>query len=197
MKKSKNSGKKFTVIIITAFIVFSMVISIFAIVVDNQSQGIPKYNKHSFVSTDTGYKTKINGAYMDFYNYPTELEHINMSSDVTALIQNSKGMAFIFNPEDNLSDNLKYIDLIRYDLMRQIDNPVFFGITQESDKYDLPIVSCANATNSFPFVMINSSIEQGFYISSENPNCIIMNAKLLGLLSTKDRLVYTYYGVMN
>jgi len=195
MRDRKNK-KKWTVILVSSFIVFSMVISIFGIVVDNQSNGIPDYNKHSFTASTNGYKTKINGTYMEFYNYPTELESIPLSSDIITLLKNSSGIAFVFDPQDNITDNLVYIDIIRYELEKQIDKPSYFGITQESDKYTLPIVSCANATSTFPFIVINSSITAEFYISAENPNCIIMNAKLRELLSAKDRLIYTYYGIM-
>jgi hypothetical protein len=173
-----------------------MVFSIFAIMVDNQSQSTPSYNKHSFVKTDTGYKTKVNGAYMNFYYYPSELERINLSKDIMTMIKESKGMAFIFNPEDNISNNLQYVDAVRYDLTQQIGSSVFFGITQESDKYSLSVVDCRNATKEFPFVMMNYSADTGFYQSSENPYCIIMNAKFMELTAAKDRFVYTYYGIM-
>lgn len=197
-------NKKRMSIILTVAIAFIMVISIFAIVIDNQSQGLPDYNKHSFVSTTTGYKTKINGAYMDFYYYPTDLEQIPVSSDIISKLQHSQGIGLIFNPEDNTQDNLQYVDTIRYDLERQMDKPLYFGITQNSTKYNLtvvtdysfPVIDCINATEAFPLILINTSLNTSFIESSENPNCIIMNAKLRELLAAKDRLVYTYYGVM-
>jgi hypothetical protein len=197
MRERKNNKKKWMGILVAAIIVFSMVISIFAVVVDNQSQSLPDYNKHSFMNTNNGYKTKINGKYIEFYNYPSDLERITIETGVMAKIKNSQGMAFIFNPEEPVVDNLQYIDLIRYDLQSQLDKPTYFGITQNSTKYTLPIIGCANATAEFPLILINVSSNTSFYVSEEYPNCIIMNAKLRDLLAAKDRLVYTYYGVMN
>jgi hypothetical protein len=201
-KYEKN--KKRMGIILTVAIAFIMIISIFAIVIDNQSQSLPNYNKHSFVSATNGYKTKINGTYMDFYYYPTDLEQIPISSDIISKLKNSQGIGFIFNPEDNVQDNLQYIDTIRYDLEQQIDKPWYFGITQNSTKYNLtvvtdysfPVIDCENATEIFPLILVNTSLNTSFIESSNNPNCIIMNAKLRDLLAAKDRLVYTYYGVM-
>jgi hypothetical protein len=197
MKEKKNNKKKWMGITVAAIIVFSMVISIFAVVVDNQSQTLPDYNKHSFINTNTGYKTKIDGKYMEFYNYPADLEDISLNSDILAKIKYSQGMAFIFDPEETVVDNLQYIDLIRYDLQLQLDKPTYFGITKNSTKYTLPIVDCTNATVEFPLILINISSNTSFQISEKYPNCIIMNAKLKELLAAKDRLVYTYYGVMN
>jgi len=199
MKKNKSDKKKWTVIIVSAFIVFSMVISIFAIIIDNQNSGTLSYNKHSFIMTDTGFKTKISGKYMDFYYYPSDIERINISSDIISKIQQSQGIAFVFDPFDNVTDNLQYIDVVRYEAQSQFDKPVYFGITANSSNYALPIVDCGNATSAFPFIMIDTSNNaQGatFSISKDNPNCIIMNARLKDLLAAKDRLVYTYYDIM-
>jgi len=199
MKKQKDNKKKWTVIIVSAFIVFSMVISIFAIVVDNQNSDTLSYNKHSFVMTNSGFKTKIAGNYMDFYYYPSDLERINISNEIMLKLNQSQGIAFVFDPLDNITDNLQYIDVVRYEAQTQFDKPVYFGITRNSSNYALPIVSCNNATSTFPFIMIDTSNNpQGttFSISKENPNCIIMNARLKDMLAAKDRLVYTYYGIM-
>jgi len=197
MKQDKyERNKKRTNIIFTVGIAFIMIASIFAIVLDNQSQGSNDYNKHTILSSGNGYKTKINGKYMEFYYYPGDLERIPLSADVMAKIKNSQGVAFIFDPTENVSDNLQYIDVIRYDLQTQMDKPTYFGITKNSTKYTLSIVTCANATQAFPFILINMSTDTGFNVSTDNPNCIIMNAKLRDLLAAKDRLIYTYYGVM-
>jgi len=196
MRDKKDNKKKWMGILVAGIIVFSMIISIFAIVVDNQSQTTPDYKTHSFMTTNTGFKTKINGKYFDFYNYPTDLERIPLDASVLAKIKTGQGMAFIFDPTDNTTDDLQYIDLIRYDLQTQMDKPTYFGITENSTKYSLPVLSCANSTAEFPLVLINISSDTSFYSSQDYPNCIIMNGKLKELLADKDRLVYTYYGIM-
>ncbi len=195
MKKRNDNKKKWGVIITTSIIVFSMVFSIFAIMIDNQSQGVPDYNKHSFVMTNDGYKTKISGKYLNFYYYPTDIEYIQLDSSITTMIKNSQGIAIAFNPNDTI-DNLQYIDLIRYDLQTQLDKPTYFGMTQKSSSYELAVVGCANSTIEFPIIIINASASTEFVRSSENPSCIIMNGKLKSLMATKDRLVYSYYNVM-
>jgi hypothetical protein len=197
MKHKKDNKKKIGVIVMTSIIVLSMVFSIFAIMIDNQSQSVPQYNKHSFVMTNTGYQTKISGKYVNFNYYPTDIERITMDLGVIDLLKNSQGIAIIFNPNDNTSTNLQYIDLIRYELETQLDKTTYFGITEESSNYNLPIISCANATETYPFILINISSTTSFVKSTKYPGCIIMNAKLKELIAAKDRLVYSYYGIMS
>jgi hypothetical protein len=196
MRKEKGSKKKLFVILGAGFIVLSMVLSIFGIFIDNQSQSIPDYNKHSFKVIDNGYKTKINGTYKEFRYYPADLENINLSSGILSQIQNSQAIAFVFDPEDNITDNLLYIDLIRYEMESQVDKPVYFGVSKNSTKYPLSVVNCSSATDYLPIIMINSSADTGFYITEDNPYCIIMNARLKNILAAKDRLLYAYYGIM-
>jgi len=195
--RHKKNNKKWGVIITTAIIVFSMVFSIFAIVVDNQSQSVPQYNKHSFVMTDTGYKTKISGKYQNFYYYPTDIERIPLDSDIVTMLQNSQGVAIVFNPLDNTTSNLEYIDLIRYDFQSQFNKTTYFGVTMQSNNYVLPVVNCANSTEAFPFILINISSNTSIVKSKDYPGCIIMNGKLKELMATKDRLLYSYYGIMS
>jgi hypothetical protein len=176
-----------------------MVASIFAFVVldTGQSDNSPTYNGKKFTITDNGYKTQINGKYIDFYYYPGDLERISLDPNIMAKIKASQGVVFVFDPEDNVTDNLVYIDVMRYELQSQIDKPVYFGITKNSTKYTLPVVDCRNSSFYMPFILINSSSTTNFNVSQEYPDCIIMNGKLKELLALKDRFVYTYYGIMS
>jgi len=190
--------KRRTNIIVTVIVAFLMVASIFAIVLDRQTQDSTDYNSHSFVITDTGYKTKINGKYMDFYYFPGDVERIGIEPGIMTKVKNAQAIAFIFDPNDNVTDDLLYIDTMRYDLQTQLDKPVYFGIINSSSKYTtLPVINCANATAYLPLILINISVNTEFNISKEYPNCIIMNGKLKDILALKDRFVYTYYGIMS
>jgi hypothetical protein len=202
MKKRAEEKKKWPIILVAGFIMFSMIISIFAIVLDNQSSSVPDYNKNSFVVTTNGYKTEINGKYMDFYYHPLDVESIKFDKYITYQLQGMSGLGIVFDPNQNITDNLIYIDVFRYDLQMQLDKDLYYGILNASEKYpNIPVVNCSVATPEYPLIVINTNITNSdrntmFSISEENSNCIILNAKLRDLLAAKDRLVYTYYGVM-
>ncbi|HYD03574.1 MAG TPA: hypothetical protein VEC16_04700 [Alphaproteobacteria bacterium] len=204
MKKREEKKKNWGAIAIALFFIFSMVIGIFAVVLDNG--GVPNYNGYSFkvANVDGGivYKTKINKEYMDFYYYPGDLEIIKLDPQITNQLRQMTGLGLVFNPYQNNTYDLAYIDLIRYELQTQLDKTVYFGITNQSDIYTtLPVVNCSIATAQFPLIIIDTNVNytagvDTFKISKENPNCIILNAKLRDLIAAKDRLVYAYYGVM-
>ncbi|HEY9702917.1 MAG TPA: hypothetical protein V6C58_10750, partial [Allocoleopsis sp.] len=177
MKKNKDEKKKWPIILIAGFIVFSMIISIFAIVLDNQTNSIPDYNDNSFVLTTNGYKTKINGEYKDFYYHPLDIENIKFDKYITYQLQGMSGLGIVFDPNQNISDNLIYIDVFRYDLGMELDKPTYAGILNASDKYpNTPVVNCSVATPEYPLIVINTDITISdrntmFEVSSENPNC--------------------------
>lgn len=197
MRHRKDNKRKWGVIITTAIIVFSMIFSIFAIVIDNQSQSIPQYNKHSFTLTEYGYRTKVADKYLDFYYYPTDIERITIDATIVNTLKNSEGIAVVFNPNDNITANLEYIDLIRYELPLQLDKTIYFGITEQSSRYGLQILGCENSTEMYPLILINISSNTSFVKSQEYPGCFIMNAKLKDLIAARDRMIYSYYGIMS
>ena len=198
MDRYEKRKKKFN-IIMTVVVGFLMVASIFAFVLfdTGQTTSSMTYNSKTFTTTNSGYRTKISGKYMDFYYFPSELERINLDPSIISMVKNSQGIAFVFDPNDNTTDDLTYIDTIRYDLQTQMDKPTYFGISGNSPNYNLPIISCENSTAIVPFFIINISTETSFNLSQKYPYCVTMNGKLKDILALKDRLVYTYYGIMS
>ncbi|GIU69929.1 MAG: hypothetical protein KatS3mg002_1165 [Candidatus Woesearchaeota archaeon] len=187
----KNRSKKWGIIFITLLISLSMILSIFAIVIDNQSTQ-QKYNGYKYIITNEGYKFKINKTIYTFQFHPTQLENINMSQDSKNILSNSMAIVMLFNPNSTL-DDLTYIDYARFDFQEKSGKTVYFAITTESDKYLLPVLSCDNATAEVPFIFFNISTDTS--IVNEG-NCIILNAKLREILSVEERLTYQILGIM-
>jgi hypothetical protein len=208
MKKKHENKKNWGAIAIAIFFIFSMVVGIFAVVMDNPN-GVPNYNGYSFkvltTNSVTGatYKTKINKEYIDFNYYPGDLESIKLDPSIASQLKGMAGLGLVFNPYQNNSYDLAYIDLMRYELQMQIDKTIYFGITNASANFtSLPIVNCSVATPQYPLIIIDTNVNysimnrETFTVSKDNPSCILLNAKLGDLIAAKDRLVYSYYGVM-
>jgi len=189
MKKEKN--KKWGVIIFTLFISLTMILSIFAIVLDNQSTSL-KYNGFKFLQTNDGYKVNVNGVAYTFQYYPTQLENFNLSQNTNDILSNSVAIAILFDPNSTL-DDLMYIDYARFNFDDRTDKPIYFGITQESETYLFPVLSCDNATAEVPFIVFNISTETSIV---QDNNCIILNAKLLEIMAVEERISYQMLGVM-
>ena len=173
-----------------------MVVSLFAIYIDNSQNDIVYYGKQKFIITNDGYMTKINNTKFIMQYLPSEVERINLSQEITNKRNSSVYTVFLFDPNQD-PNNLLYIDMIRYDLSTQMPRGTYFAITQTSENYSLPVLNCNNSTADLTFILINSSADTGFGIDKDNPNCIIMNAKYKELLASKDRIVYTMNNIMN
>lgn len=193
-KKPTNWGS----IIITVFISLIMIFSIFAIVLGQDQNSNTKYNGYKFGvgyfpdTTIQYYTTKINGKDMLFYNFPTEVESINVSQEIITLLKNSQIIITTFNPETNSSD-LQALELAIYDLENNLDKPIVRGISKKDASYSLPILDCSNSTIVTPvlFFVLDSELS----ISKEN-NCIILKGERTDFLRLRDVLLYRYYGVI-
>ncbi len=193
MKRKEKTN--YGMIFFAVFIILSMVFSIFIIILDNPSQGTLVYNKKDFSVTETGtYKVKIDGKFMEFNYYPSELERIPLSPETLSTIKKAQNVIVIFDPNMTTED-LMFSDLARFELQTQLPVSLGFAMTKDSALYALPVVQCEQATAEYPIIFINSSSTTGF-ITTENPYCIVMNGRLREIVASKDRLVYTYLGVM-
>lgn len=183
--------KKWGVIIITIFIALSMVLSIFAIVLDNQSNQ-QKYNGYKFFITNEGYKFKVNEKLYTFQYHPLQLESINLTDDSKELLSNSMAIGILFDPNSSI-DDLTYIDYARFDFQEKSGKQIYFAITRESENYILPVLSCENSTKELPFILFNISSDVS--IVRKN-SCIIINSKLRDIIATEERISYYMLGIM-
>jgi hypothetical protein len=191
----KKEKRKTLAIVMTIFIALSMIISIFAIVLDNYQSDELSYNGHTFKITDSGYRVKLNGAFMDFQYYPSDLERINISKDIVDTLKNSQAVALLFDPNSS-TDDLIYIDFARFEMSQQLGKPMYFAVTQPSEAYPLTVAGCENATLEVPIIFMNMSSDSTFTVSGQNAGCIIMNARLREIIALKERLIYALNGVM-
>ena len=168
-----------------------MILSIFAIVLDNQNNQL-KYNGYKFSLTNEGYKVKVNDKIHTFKYYPSQLEIFNLSDDTKKLLSESVALAMVFNPNSSI-DDLAYIDYARFSFDEKIDKPVYFALTKESESYSLPVLGCENATSEIPFLLFNISTDTSIFTDG---NCIVLNAKLLDIIAVEERIAYQMLGIM-
>ena len=194
--------KKRINIIISIIVACLMIASIggYAILNNSSSTNDATYGDYNFKivqSSDgsTVYRTSINGKYQDFLYFPSEVSRINITSEVYNKIKNSQAIIITFDPNET-SDNLVFIDIMRYNLQNKVSKPIYFGVTNTSSTYPLQVISCANATNYMPFLLLNISATTSIVANKENPNCIILNGKLRDITALSDRMAYILDDVM-
>jgi hypothetical protein len=192
MGRRERKSEKAKQIVMGVVIALIMILSTFGIIIGSQSNEL-RYGKFKFQISNNQYVTKINGKEMNFYFLPVQTEYINLSSVVTNKLKEAYMVMMTFNPNDQ--SNLPVIELVRFDFSQLLGKVVFSGVLNASEDYkELPVLSCANATLQTPVLLFNVSDNTSII---DINNCIYLNARGTEFLRLRDRVLYSYYGVIN
>ncbi|MBN2459595.1 hypothetical protein JXB28_04895 [Candidatus Woesearchaeota archaeon] len=197
-RRERKSDKKKQIamsIVISALMIFS----VFGIFLGTQSNEL-RYGKfkltYNEVYPNARYVLKVDKQEIPLYFLPQETELINLSSSTTNKIKEAVFVTTAFQPN---STSLAEIALVNLQLSlylkdSQGNNKIINqAILTESPDYELPVVSCANASLQTPVIVFNMSDVPSIV---DDNNCIYFNARGLEYLRLRDRLVYSYYGVI-
>ncbi len=150
-----------------------------------------KYNDFSFSRTDDGrWYTKINGKQFAFNYFPSDLESINLSSEIIDKIKNTNMVYFTHDPENHYSGDIALLKEMFWPYFQiYADN----GLTL-NNTFNLPVIDCDNATTALPVIYFKESNQTGFYLDN---NCIICELRPgEDFTALKERLLYSLFGVM-
>lgn len=190
MKKDNTKRNK---IIWTVIIVVLMSSSIFGYAMFGAEEQTT-YNKFKFTKTQAGWQTKINKEIIQFYFHPSEVENLNLSSDIIDVIRDKSMIYLTFNPDE---EELGFIDLARFDLANIFLNNLDIyteSATTKNSTPNFPIIDCSDATDSIPVLKLMLSNSTEF---EKQDNCILLKARTgQDILALKDRLLYSLLGVM-
>ncbi len=189
-KRERDSDKK-KQIIVSVVLALLMVLSALGVMIGSFSNDM-RYGKYKFQINGNQYITKINGKETVFYSLPSQTDFINLSSSVTNKIKESYLVMLTFNPSETA--NLPVIELVRFDFSQMLGKVVISGVLNASESYkEFPIITCTNATLQTPVMVFNISDNTSIV---EDVNCIYLNARGTELLRLRDRILYSYYGVI-
>ncbi|MDO8740557.1 MAG: hypothetical protein Q7J54_03195 [Candidatus Woesearchaeota archaeon] len=191
MKKRRMNKQ----VLVTLFLAFIMVFSTFAVIFDRYTNVVKlKYNGHSFSQNGNLFATKINGNNVYFDNFPKNVEDINLSSDIVSRISNTKMLYITY---DISQDTRKIMGKTQYDLQNALwQNFKIYAAASlmNESSYNLPVVSCRNATASVPVMELSYSNETG---ASLEGNCIfVYSTNEAELIRLKDRLLFGLFGII-
>ena len=186
-KKHKEKDKKGTALVL--FIAFIMLTSTIGYVFKGGTK--EKYNDFSFsIRDDQRWHTKINGMQMSFKYFPADLEAINLSTNIIDRIKTTNMIYFTHDPENRYREEIALLKEMFWPYFKiYADN----GLTL-TNNFNLPIVSCDNATMTLPVIYFKESNQTGFYLDN---NCIICELRSgEDFTAIKERLLYSLFGVM-
>lgn len=179
------------------FIAVIMVSSIAGLALINSTgEDTLRYNQFKFHKDATYgyYVTKISGQDVNFYTFPTEAAIVNISN---ATMDKLKSAAFIVTTFDPVTSNqsTQAIELARFDLAKfMAGKSIYNAVLETAPGYEaLPILSCDNASASTPVIVFNTS---DYASVVDAGNCLYLNGQGLDFLKFRDKILYSYFGVI-
>ena len=177
------------------FIAFIMIVSVigFALSFATPTEKV-KYGGYTFTRTSQGWHAIIDDVRATFIYPPTQLEYIDLPSAATPAL-GSRVIWVTYDPygadPQQIADVFYYID----DVLTTIkDTYVQRGLVNNTD-YQLPEITCANATAAVPVILIVRGNET---MINYNDNCLTATAETArDVYQVGDRILYQALGVMS
>ena len=145
----------------------------------------------NFGKSYSKYYLNINDEKIYFYNLPDKAD-FNISDNILAKIINTRMFYLTFNPTQ---EELTYIDLMRFDLSNEFYKKNIYivnSVTNETNNYQLPVITCNNATDFVPVISLEVADKQNIEYYD---NCLIFQGKGLDFIKFRDYLIYKLYEV--
>jgi len=178
------------------FVVVIMVASIGGFVLNSSySEGGDafRYKGIKFKRLQDTYVGEIDGQEVSFYFHPENVQHINLSQDVLDKLDLVYQVYMTSDPNSTIKHD---IALVQYDFAPILDNS--FNIYSSTaftgeNEFNIPIITCDNATDSIPVIEFQESDDIGISIDG---NCIVIKGyDANSLLSVRDRLLYSMFKI--
>ena len=187
-KEKKSRWGAFLVI----FIAFIMISSVIGFLYSGETDTF-KYKDLKFKRTQTEWYTTINDQKLTFNYFPSEVEQIELSEEITTILLNKPEIDTTSDLNDTFSEE---IALAQYNFALTSSNLNIYirrGFTT-NNTFNLPIITCEDSTFAVPIIHFKQSNQTKI---SMNNSCIIAEARNnIDILRTKDRLLYSILGII-
>ena len=194
MKKHDKTEKRNKAIVI--FIALIMISSAFAVIFYGYSPNTTKleYNDITFTRKNDFWTANINKKEAFFNYFPTEVEYINISSEVTSRIKNTLEVDFTSDFNSTFKENIAFA---QYQLAQMLNAHFNIYLRQGStskNEYNLPVILCQNATKIVPVFYLKESNQTDIYFKND---CIVMEFKESSdIIKIKDRILYDLFNII-
>jgi hypothetical protein len=189
MRKEKKSKWGAVLVFFIAFIMISSIVGF----IYSGNEGQFKYNGIKFIQVYNQWRTTINHKQLTFDYFPSDVEQIELTSDITTALLNKPEIDITSELNDTFSEE---IALANYNMALTLNNMNIYlrsGFTT-NNTFNMPILTCKDATSAVPIIYFKQSNQTK--ITLEN-NCVIAEAKNnIDILRIKDRLLYSMLGII-
>jgi len=191
--RGKKVSRQFIWSIIIAVI---MVSSVFGVIFGSFSStgNSFKYNGFSFTQTNQGYRTKVSGREVFFSYAPYDVENIELDPEITNIISSTKMLHITYDSESSLREGMSQAQFSLSNELYDIFGTYASPAMEENNPYNIPVITCINATVYVPVISLTESNETGIFLEN---NCILIKSNTgVEFLVLKDRLLYSLAGIV-
>jgi hypothetical protein len=195
VKEEKKSSKTLWM---SLFICAIMILSVIGFMSNNNGSNQDlDYNNFSFsITQDNKWILDLKSPEKEkitFYNHPSEIEYINVSSEIIPGLRNTKIIYATSDPDDLFKDAIGLAEFGMKDIMNKRGIYFEYSFTK-ANQFNKTIMTCKNATMYVPVLYFKRGNETKI---SYNNNCITLESESeYGILRLRDRLLYGFLGVM-
>lgn len=165
-----------------------MVSSIAGFIIDQASftnQGKIKYLGRSFAQTNQGYLTYLGNDPILISSDPRNVQlYQGLESLSLDELNSASKIYFTFNPSDNLQNTLSYFNTAVVPRLNK--NLIASCKTDSPECVDLPIITCADATNSVKVIQLDLANSTSL---TYNNNCLLIQGNQFTLPNLFDSLI--------
>ena len=182
---------------IAIFIIAVMVLSTFGFILSFNVQDTDQldYNNFKFRLVDNQWITKVDGKEYTFYFHPLDVS-TQAPSEIKNIINTAPKIYLTFDPEIS---ELQYVDLARFELSQfltlDLGKNVENAVLNQTELYDLPIITCDNASIQNPVVQFEQLNQSKIFI--EPDYCIRVSASTsVDFVKHAEGIIYILLGII-
>ncbi len=155
-----------------------------------------KYGEQTFLRLPQGWRTTINEEQFVFNYFPKQLEEIKLPQEITAMKQ-SPIIVFTYDPNNRYAQDLGALQYYFEQTIKDKQKYVQRGLTNTTTYKTLPEITCKNATQQLPVILLNVNTKLNKTDINYKNNCLtIIATRPQELYTTTDRLIYFFLGIM-
>jgi len=193
MKKQPKKGWLSKEKLFPLLIIIVMTSSVIGFMWGRDSPSTLKYKDFNFLRKNNQWllKTSNNDFIFDFF--PSEVETIYISDEIKQKLRGTIEIDITYDVNSTYSEA---IATAQYSLEQNLISFNIYlrkGFTS-NNTYNLPIITCNDSTDVVPVIYFKDSNQTNIFLEK---NCIIAEAgSEIGFIKIKDRLLYSYLGII-
>lgn len=158
----------------------------------NTSESI-KYKDFNFLRKNRQWALKINDNELIFDYFPSQVEEIYISNEIKEKLRGTIEMDITSNINSTYPESIATAQYSLEQNLGKFNVYVRKGFTS-NNTYNMPIITCDDSTDIVPVIYFKDSNKTNIFLEK---NCIIAeSASELDFIKIKDRLVYSFLGII-